>query len=70
MSIDEYRDMWLKKTAKQIEREIESLRKYMQRHNSAYAWHGNSMTPPGHMADGDRLLALREALRIKTSGVK
>ena len=66
MTYDEYRDMWAKKTTKQIEREIESMRKYMQRHNAAYNWHGRSMTAPGSMADGDRLSALRAALAMKS----
>ena len=65
MTFDEYRDMWAKKTAKTIEREIESMRRYMQRHNAAYNWHGRSMTAPGSLADGDRLSALREALATK-----
>lgn len=66
LSVDEYRDLWLRKTVKQIECEIESMRKYMQRHSQAYAWHGKNMTAPGSLADGDKLLALREALRLKT----
>jgi len=65
MTYDQYRDLWASKTAKQIEREIESMRRYMQRHNAAYNWHGKSMTPPGSLADGDRLNALREALATK-----
>lgn len=65
MTYEQYRDLWAAKTIKQIEREIESMRAYMQRHTQAYAWHGKNMTPPGSLADGDRLMALREALAIK-----
>lgn len=62
---DKYRDYWSARTVKQIEREIESMRRYMQRHNAAYVWHGNAMTAPGSLADGDKLSALREALEIR-----
>lgn len=62
---DRYRDHWSAKTIKQIEREIESMRRYMQKHNSAYEWHGKAMTAPGSLADGDKLSALREALEIR-----
>lgn len=65
MTYEEYRDLWARKTVKQIAREIESMRRYMQRHNAAYNWHGKSMTPPGSLADGDRLNALREVLATK-----
>lgn len=65
MTYEQFRDMWATKTEKQIEREIESMRRYMQRHNSSYNWHGKNMTPPGSLADGDKLMALREALEIK-----
>lgn len=64
LSYEEYRDLWAAKTVRQIEREIESWRKYMQRHTRAYAWHGSSMTPPGELSDGDKLCALRDALKI------
>ncbi len=65
---DKYRDHWAKKAIKQIEREIESMRRYMQKHNSAYEWHGKAMTAPGSLADGDKLSALREALEIRNGG--
>lgn len=65
MTYEQFRDMWATKTEKQIEREIESMRRYMQRHNAAYNWHWKNMTPPGSLADGDKLMALREALEIK-----
>jgi len=41
------------------------MRRYMQKHNSAYEWHGKAMTAPGSLGDGDRLSALREALGIR-----
>ena len=62
---NKYRDHWAAKTVKQIEREIESMRRYMQKHNAAYEWHGKAMTAPGSLADGDKLSALREALEIR-----
>ena len=64
MTYEQFRDLWAGRTVKQIEREIESMRLYMQRHNAAYNWHGKNMTPPGSLADGDKLMALREALAI------
>lgn len=65
MTYEQFRDLWAGRTVKQIEREIESMRRYMQRHNAAYVWHGNAMTAPGSLADGDKLSALREALEIR-----
>lgn len=67
MTYEEYRDKWAKKTAKQIEKEIKSMRAYMQRHSQAYAWHGKDITPPGSLADGDKLCALRDALKIRSN---
>jgi len=65
MTYEQFRDLWAGRTVKQIEREIESMRRYMQRHSAAYNWHGKNMTAPGALADGDKLMALREALSIK-----
>ena len=64
MTYEQFRDLWAGRTVKQIEREIESMRRYMQRHNAAYNWHGKNMTTPCSLADGDKLMALREALAI------
>lgn len=41
----------------------------MQRHTTAYSWHGKSMTPPDSLADGDKLSALRDALEIAKARV-
>jgi hypothetical protein len=60
--IERYRATWSQKTKGHIEKEISSMRKYMQRHSSAYAWHGSDMTPPRAIADGDKLNILRELL--------
>lgn len=65
MTYEEYRDNWAKRTVKQIEREIDSMRAYMHRHSSAYAWHGKWGTPPGSLSDGDKLCALKDALRMR-----
>lgn len=59
---ERYKSCWAKKTPKQVEREISSMRKYMAKHSRSYEWHGTNMTPPGSLADGDKLNALREIL--------
>jgi hypothetical protein len=64
VTYEEFRDSWAAHTVKQIELEIESWRRYMQKHRKAYAWHGAGMTAPGALADGDKLNALRDALEI------
>lgn len=61
-SYDEYKAVWAKKTRRQIEKEIDSMRKYMQKHDAAYKLHSGEMTAPGELADGVRLMALREVL--------
>lgn len=60
---DKYRAVWAKKTTKQIERELASMHRHVQRHSSAYAWHGTGITPPGSLADGDKIIILREILQ-------
>jgi hypothetical protein len=37
----------------------------MDKHVRSYEWHGSSMTPVGSLADGDKVLILREILREK-----
>lgn len=61
---DEYRDLWAARTVRQIEREIESWRKHMQRHARAYAWHGRDGHDPETLSDGTKLCALRDALKL------
>ena len=41
-----YKATWSKKTTIQVEREAASMRRYMARNSSAYAWHGANV-PPG-----------------------
>ena len=53
---------WNSKTTKQVERELASMRKYVQKHSAHYAWHGANV-PPGGIADGDKILILIEILR-------
>jgi hypothetical protein len=60
-----YRSFWEKKTYHQIQNEVDSMHKYMNKHNSAYHWHGANSTSPDEMADGDRMLVLRELLSKK-----
>lgn len=62
---EKYKELWIKKTKRQVEKEIESMRKYIQKHASSYAFHGNQ-TNPEEMTDGQRLSALKEVLEIKT----
>jgi hypothetical protein len=61
-----YHKRWLLKTDKQIEKEIISLRKYMDKHSQAYAWHGSDMTPPNCVADGDKMVILKNILQDRT----
>ena len=56
--------IWSTKTIKQIKKEIDSMQKYMQKHNAHYALHGKSHAPD-EMSDSDRLRALREILKGK-----
>lgn len=57
-------NIWSAKTSKQISKEIESLRKYMQKNDTHYVLHGKSHAPD-EMSDSDRLRALMEILREK-----
>jgi hypothetical protein len=54
---NEYRALWIKKSNNAIEKEIASLRRYMQRYSDGFA----QITAPDELSDGDRLMALREA---------
>lgn len=63
-AIEKYRAIWSAKTVRQIEKEIESMRRYMQRNDRAYSWHG-AQHAPGEMSDGDRLVTLQCALEEK-----
>lgn len=63
MNIHErFQDIWSTKTIKQITKEIESLRKYMQKNDAHYVLHGKSHAPD-EMSDSDRLRALMEILK-------
>lgn len=53
---------WKDKTVKQIEKELKSWRKYMDKHNAAYTIIGGAMTPPNSLADGDKVAILRDIL--------
>ena len=57
-----YLAAWNAKTTKQVEKELASMRKYMDRSSKHYALHGAN-TPPGGIADGDKVLILQEILR-------
>jgi delta-aminolevulinic acid dehydratase/porphobilinogen synthase len=38
------------------------MRKYVKKFSQSSSWHGKDMVPPGSMADGDKITALRELL--------
>ena len=65
---NKYKKHWIMKTTKQIKKESESWHKYMNKHSSSYHWHGGQNTPPGELADGDKLGVLREILREREVG--
>lgn len=56
---EEYRALWRRKGKKAIEKEVSSLRAYMQRYSDGFA----QISAPDELSDGDRLMALREELR-------
>lgn len=60
-----FRKIWESKTVKQIQKELASWQKYMNKHGQAYAWHGAGMTPPNHLGDGDKVMILKEILNEK-----
>lgn len=57
-------EAWNRKTLKQVEKELASMRKFVQRNSSHYAWHGANVSPGG-MADGDKILILEEIAKSK-----
>lgn len=59
---DNYRSFWQKKTSSQIKQEIKSWQRYFDKHGQAYNLHGSDMTAPNTLADGDKVLILREIL--------
>jgi delta-aminolevulinic acid dehydratase/porphobilinogen synthase len=59
---EKYKEAWRIKTYKQIANELESMRKYVKKFSQSSSWHGKDMVPPGSMADGDKITALRELL--------
>lgn len=56
---EEYRALWRKNGKIAIEREVSSLRAYMQRYSDGF----RQISAPDELSDGDRLMALREELR-------
>lgn len=62
MTFDEYKDIWSKRTKKQIEKELKSMQAYVNKHGASYWWHGSGITPPGSISDGDKISALKELL--------
>lgn len=62
---ERFQDIWSTKTIKQVAKEIESLRKYMQKNDAHYVLHGKSHAPD-EMSDGERLCTLLDILEEKT----
>lgn len=56
---EECRALWRKKGRKAIEKEVASLRSYMQRYQDGFS----QVSAPDELSDGDRLMALRDELR-------
>jgi len=50
------------KISAEIKKEIKSWQRYFDKHGEAYSFHGGDMTPPNTMADGDKVLILKEIL--------
>ena len=59
---ENYRSFWSKKTTSEIKKEIKSWRKYFNKHGESYSFHGGDMTPPNTLADGDKVMILKEIL--------
>ncbi len=57
-----YKNYWSSKKTAQIKKELLSWRKYMDKYGQAYAWHGSGMTPPTSIADGTKVIILKEIL--------
>ena len=64
---EKYGKFWSQKTNKQIEKELASFRKYIDKYSQAYAWHGSDMTPPGCLADGDKIEILKNIIKARES---
>lgn len=64
-SQENYRSFWSKKTASQIKKEIKSWQRYFDKHGQAYSFHGGDITPPNTLADGSKVLILKEILKEK-----
>ncbi len=62
---EKYGRYWSCKTDKQIENELASFRRYVDKHGQAYAWHGAGMTPSGCLADGDKIEILKNILKSR-----
>ncbi len=54
---EQFRKTWSKKTVRQLEKEIDSWQRYMQKHSGSYGW---VETNPNEMNDSDKLTILRE----------
>lgn len=60
---ENYRSFWSKKTTSQIKKEIKSWQRYFDKHGQAYSLHGANMTAPNTLADGSKIMILKEILK-------
>jgi len=58
---DRYREIWSRKTIKQIEKEIESFRRYFARHKDCF-FHECA---PDSLSDGNQMVILKDILAEK-----
>lgn len=60
-AVDRYREIWSRKTIKQIEKELDSYRRYLARHKDCFF----KECAPDSLSDGDRIVILKDLLREK-----
>lgn len=56
--IDAFESQWRSKTKRQVEKELESYRKYLERYPDSFF----QQCAPDEMSDGDRVLVLKQIL--------
>lgn len=61
--IEQYRDKWQKKTYRQVEKELDSYHRYLSKHSDGHF----QEAAPDEMSDGDRVMVLKEVLRVKAA---
>jgi len=61
---DRYREVWARKTIKQVEGEGDSYHKYLARHKDSFF----KECAPDSLSDGNRIVILKDLLREKKNG--